>query len=117
LRQESQRAPEREVAWLIAKLYATTPVPQAIGATLPRQLRRCQPQTSTEGERFRLRFDRMLLLSPGAIEPALRWALWQVSAKGLGLDWAKLTDDLSIWEREATRLRWAKEFLGIDERS
>lgn len=112
LRSQSQFAPRREVAWLIAKLYALSPMPHSAGDTLPRQLRHCQPNEDTDRERFRQRFDRMLMLPLEDIEPALGWAVGQIAASGNTLDWVKLTDDLSIWERESTRLKWAEEFLG-----
>jgi len=111
LRQKNAQAPRREVAWLIAKLYAYRSMPQSDGDTLARQLSRSQPRDSPERERFRQRFDRMLILPLDSIEPALRWALYQVAANNRKLDWVKLTDDLSIWERETTRLNWAEQFL------
>jgi len=113
LRQKSERAPRREVAWLVAKLYAFCPIPHSFDKTIALQLRRCQPK---ERERFAQRFDRMLILPLDKIEPALQWALHEVASKSPQLDWVKLTDDLSIWERESTRLNWAEQFLGTDER-
>lgn len=103
LRAKSERTPRREVAWLIAKLYAFRPIPQSSGETLASQLRRYRPDQK--------RFDRMLTLPLGKIEPALRWALDLLASKDLKLDWVKLTNDLSIWERESTRLKWAEQFL------
>jgi hypothetical protein len=47
------------------------------------------------------------------IEPALQWALDLVSSQHLKLDWVELTDDLSFWERESKRLKWAEEFLDL----
>lgn len=116
LRQRNQRAPRREVAWLIAKLYAYCPIPQLSGETLAQQLRRCQPNKKPARERFQQRFDRMLVLPLDKIEPALQWALDLLAAKGRKLDWVKLTDDLSIWESESTRLEWAYQFIGNNER-
>jgi CRISPR type I-E-associated protein CasB/Cse2 len=113
LRERNQRAPRREVAWLVAKLYASCPIPQSRGDTLARQLRRCQPNEENAQQRFRKKFDEMLLLNLREIEPALRWSLGLVAASFRRLDWVKLTDDLSNWERESVRLRWAEEFLGI----
>jgi len=115
LRQKNERAPRREVAWLIAKLYAFRPIPQSPGHTLARQLRQCQPIMDPAKERFRQRFDRMLTLPIDRIEPALQWALDLVASNDLNLDWVKLTDDLSMWERDSTRLKWAKQFLAIDQ--
>ena len=109
LRKDSPRAPRREVAWLVAKLYAFRPIDRSPGDTLARQLRRCQP--NEERERFQKRFDRMLVLPVGRIEPALQWALDRIASSNLKLDWVQLTDDLSIWERDAPRLKWAEQFL------
>ncbi len=111
LRAKSERTPRREVAWLIAKLYAFRPIPQSSGETLARQLSRCQPNNDPTKKRFTQRFDRMLTQPLGKIEPDLRWALGLLASKDLKFDWVRLTDDLSIWERESTRLEWAKQFL------
>jgi CRISPR type I-E-associated protein CasB/Cse2 len=117
LRQKNERAPRREVAWLIAKLYASIPIPHAAGDTLARQIRRCQPNKDPAKERFRQRFDRILDLPLDKLEPELRWVLDQIASRDLNLDWVKLTDDLSIWDREATRLQWAEQFLKFYERT
>lgn len=111
LQNKSQFAPRREVAWLVAKLYAFSPIPHSTGDTLACQLRRCQPDEERSQKRFQQKFDEMLLMPLGKIEPALRLALAQVADKGKSLDWVSLTNDLSIWERETTRLRWAEQFL------
>lgn len=116
LRQKNQRAPRREVAWMIAKLFAYCPIKQAErteGEELAGQLRKCQPNEEKERKRFQQKFDRMLLLPLDQIEPALRWALDRIASRNLKLDWVKLTDDLSIWKRETTRLKWAEQFLKI----
>jgi CRISPR type I-E-associated protein CasB/Cse2 len=111
LRQKNERAPRREVAWLIAKLYAFCPVPHS-DDTLACQLRKCKP--SREETRFQQRFDRLLTSPLNQIEPALRWALNLLASRDLKVNWVKLTDDLSVWERESTRLKWAEQYL--DER-
>lgn len=111
LRSKSQRAPRREVAWLIAKLYAYRPIPQSEEDTLARQLSRCRPQGGPERDRFRQRFDGMLMQRLEAIEEPLRWALDLIAKNGNRIDWVKLTDDLSIWEREDTRIVWAKQLI------
>lgn len=116
LRQVSQRAPRREVAWLIAKLFAHRPIPQSPGQILARQLGHYQPRKDPAKARFQQRFDRMLALPLAEIEPALRWALDLVAANSGQLDWVKLTDDLSVWKRETTRLRWAEQYLETNER-
>ena len=116
LRQKNERAPRREVAWLIAKLYAFCPLEHSPDETLARQLRQCQPNMDPAKERFRQRFDRMLTLPIDRIEPALQWALGRIASTIGQLDWVRLTDDLSFWKRETTRLRWAEQYLETDER-
>jgi CRISPR type I-E-associated protein CasB/Cse2 len=116
LRQKNQRAPKRDVAWLVAKLYAFCPVKQSDHDTLARQLRCCQPATDPARERFRKTFDRLLLLPLDQIEPALQWALTQVASNTPKVDWVTLTNDLWQWQHESTRLKWAEEFLGENER-
>ena len=116
LRKDSPRAPRREVAWLIAKLYAFRRIEHSPCDTLARQVRGCQPNKDPAKKRFRQSFDRMLVLPLDRMEPALRWALGRVASSRGKLDWVKLTDDLSFWEREATRLRWAEQYLETDER-
>jgi CRISPR type I-E-associated protein CasB/Cse2 len=113
LRQGNQRAPRREVAWLIAKLYAFCPLPQSYGATLAGQLGRAPVLDERGKTRHQQRFDDLLLLPLARIEPALRWAMTRIAGSGRGLDWVRLTDELSIWEREETRLKWSKDFLGL----
>jgi len=124
LRAKNQRAPRRAVAWLIAKLYAFRPVEHSPGQTLARQLGRCgNNAVAAVSDRRRRseidatirpvaqRFDGLLTLPLAKIEPALRWALDLIASKNLKVDWVRLTNDLSIWERETTRLNWAEEFL------
>jgi len=110
LREKSQRAPRREVAWLVAKLYAYRPMQQA-DTTLAQKMATSQPRTSlTAMKSFRQRFDQLLMSPLSTIEEPLRWALDKLPVNST-LNWVKLTDDLSIWERESTRLKWAQEFL------
>lgn len=98
LRKKNQRAPRREVAWLIAKLYASRPIEHSPGETLACQLRRCQPNEEKAKDRFRQKFDVMLTLPLDNIEPALRWALDLVASNNLKLDWVQLLDDLWLWD-------------------
>ena len=116
LRKASPKAPRRGVAWLIAKLYAFCPIQHSRDDTLASQMRRCQPNEEQTRKRFRRKFDEMLSLPLDKMEPALRWALDHVASAGRKLDWVQLTNDLSFWERETTRLKWAKQFLETDER-
>ncbi len=111
LRERNQRAPRRAVAWLIAKLYAFRPLEHSPGQSLACQLSKCQRGNDPENDPVTQRFDGMLTLPIDNIEPALQWALALIASKDLKLDWVRLTNDLSIWERETTRLKWAEEFL------
>ena len=112
LRQKSQRAPRRSVAWLIAKLFAFKPIPSSKGELFASQLAKCQPKGKRNRDRFRKKFDELLCMSLDKIEPALHWSLGILHSNDLKIDWVKLADDLSVWERESTRIRWANEFLG-----
>lgn len=114
LRKQNKRAPRREVAWLVAKLYAFCPFAQSAGKTIARRLAARRPVRNKEQERFEKRFDGMLVLTLDKIEPALQWALDLIASKDSSLDWMQLTDDLSKWERESTRLEWAKQFLNFE---
>lgn len=107
LRERSQKTPRREVAWLIAKLFAFCPIPQFEGATLARQLGGLRPSQEARQKRF----DALLSQSLSLIEPSLQWALALIAKDSRKLDWVCLTDDLSIWERARTRLKWAEEYL------
>lgn len=113
LRQRNQKAPRREVAWLIAKLYAFCPIPHSTGATLALLLGRFAPGEDPAAVRQRKKFDDLLTLPLSGIEPALQWALALTAREYEGLDWVRLTDELSFWEREATRLKWAEEYLQL----
>ncbi|MCI4625348.1 MAG: type I-E CRISPR-associated protein Cse2/CasB [Candidatus Magnetoovum sp. WYHC-5] len=117
LRQKNAGAPRREVAWLIAKLYAASKIQPSNNdnETLACQLRKCCPKSEPDKTRFRQRVDQMLVLSIDKIEHFLRWALTTIALNGYSLDWVKLTDDLSIWERESTRYKWAEQFLNNNE--
>ena len=102
LRNKSQDAPRREVAWLAVKLYAAFSVPHlraenCEGPTLPFALglsepthRACSDAALLSGpvpeyepaksqfivaRRFRRHFDALLSTPLGALEPHLRWAL------------------------------------------
>jgi len=114
LREKNQFAPRREVAWLIAKLYAFRPLENSSGETISLQLRRCQPFEEKKQNRFREKFDELLTTPLDSIEMPLRWALNEISSHQnvtSKIDWVKLTDDLSRWESESKRLKWAKEYF------
>lgn len=83
---------------------------------------------------FRRRFDALLCSPLPALEPHLRWALGEVAravagriahTRGIiGIDWAQLLDDLSIWDQgERHRIGrdvrdiWAETYLNAAEPS
>lgn len=132
LREKSQRAPRREVAWLVAKLYASCALKHQQGPTLPERWRACRPrfehgisrdQYQRALERHRQQFDALLLTPLGEMEPVLRLLLVQIADTCLKcgwnrtLDWVHLTDKLSIWERTATREEWAREYLALEQQT
>ncbi len=106
LRQKSQFAPRREVAWLVAKLFSFCPLDQENGATVARQLGRL-----SDNARLRQQFDDLLGLPLSQLEVPLQQFLRMLARRSLSVDWIRLTDDLSQWENRETRLQWAKEFL------
>jgi CRISPR type I-E-associated protein CasB/Cse2 len=112
LQNRNARAPQRDVAWLIAKLYAAFPLQHNDGDNFARQLGRCRPSGDDARDRFERRFDHLLVSPSADIEDPLRWGLDILAGENMSIDWVKLTDDLSIWERESTRLHWIKQFLG-----
>lgn len=111
LRAQSQGAPRRAVAWLIAKLYAFRPIGDSPGDNLAQGLGRCRRDKSPENDPVAQRFDRLLTLPIDHLEPSLQWGLDVLASEHFKLDWVTLINDLSIWERETTRLNWAEEFL------
>jgi len=140
LRQMNRDAPRRETSWLVAKLFGAfgsvvshvRPDEVRMGPTLPAVLGQCEPRHEHDGPRFRARFDALLCSPLPGLEPHLRRALNEVAqavqgrvphARGVrGIDWAKLLDDLSIWDRgEEHRLGrdvcdiWAETYLDAAE--
>lgn len=110
LRQRSQRTPPREASWLLAKLFSWHKIAQVDGddASLPRILGRCEPINRPDQRRHLQRIDALLCAQLSALEPHLRWAL-SVAARETkhgrapGVNWVRLLDDLSAWERGADR--------------
>ncbi|MCC7387337.1 MAG: type I-E CRISPR-associated protein Cse2/CasB [Phycisphaerales bacterium] len=137
LRHASPVTPRRETSWLVAKLSAATRVPHVRpgpgpGPSLPAVLGHCEPEDEHGRHRFRTRFDALLCSPLPAIEPRLRWALSEIvgaahgrvpHARGVrGIDWARLLDDLSIWDRGEAHSRgrdvrdeWAEAYLRAAE--
>ena len=121
LRRKSPRAPERRSAWLVAKLYGAFPlhdVRASPKASLPAVLGRAEQRERTKEnrDRFRSRFDALLLSPLARLEAHLRWAL-SVARHAVGqgnepgIDWVQLLDDLWRWDRgaQATRAKDVKD--------
>ena len=134
VRQRNKAAPRREVAWLVAKLYAARCIPHVpcepegpttLAAILGREERRLSDRAAL---RFPQRFDELLQTPLSALEPRLRWALSVVRGaviheRSPGIDWVQLTDDLSIWDRGEEHRRdrdvrdiWAEHYLNATQR-
>ena len=107
LRRQSQRAPRREVAWLVAKLYAFCPIRQQGDATIASSLGKIEPAD----QRVQQKFDELLTRDLRGAEPLLQWALALTRKNSGCVDWVQLTDDLSAWEGGKIRRKWAQEFL------
>lgn len=127
LRQESPKAPERRSGWLVAKLHGSFPLRSVRekSAALPCVLgRREREQPDSYAiQRFRQRFDELLLSPVARLEPHLGWAL-RIAKKAVGqgreegVDWVQLLDDLRIWDRRTGHGRggdirdiWAYQYL------
>lgn len=110
LRQKSERVPRREVAWLVAKLYAAKPIPQTVDATLASQFGRITSTDDRTKNSYQRMFDDLLVLPLNQIEYPLHLILALIAANSNQLDWVRLTNELSIWEREDTRIKWAREY-------
>jgi CRISPR type I-E-associated protein CasB/Cse2 len=115
---DGRKVPRREVAWLVAKLFGRRPLDNVPHATLARQLSRCKSNKDpTQREQYRrqleARFDKLLSLPVGQLEPHLEWALGEIQklSSGAGVDWVRLTDDLSGWHQDNVRQRWVNEYL------
>ncbi len=117
LRQRNHRAPRREIAWLIAKLYAFCPIEHVKQAYFPEQMGIAKPSQPEALQNYQKRFDQILVSPIGHLEGPMQWGLTWLRRTGLKIDWVKLTDDLSIWELESTRLNWAKAYLNPNERN
>lgn len=111
LREKHQRTPRREVAWLVARLYACTPLNQSPDARLAPAIGRIARLEPRRAARVQRVFDDLLLSPLHDIEPHLRWALALAAKHEDKLDWVRLTDDLWRWEREQVRQGWANDFL------
>ncbi len=113
LRAKDQFAPQREVAWLIARLFARYRLKHNNDNELPVILGRiCSNIKDEKAEiRFISKFDQLFRLSNTHLDHHLSWALGTLIDNGITtLDWIKLTDDLSIWDKESTRITWVNKF-------
>jgi len=152
LRERNKAAPRRDTSWLVAKLFATFPIPHVptqnteddctslafiVGTQEPEHsacaaaaLLSSVPPDNSEANRqfiaarrFRSRFDAILQTPLPGLEPHLRWALRKAqdgvrAGAAPGLDWVRLLDDLSIWDRAGEHRNhrdirdvWAEEYL------
>ena len=132
LRAMSERTPQREISWLIAKLHGAFSVPHvrpelSLGPSLPAVLGKCESTDDRDQHRFRTRFDAVICSPLSDIEPRLHWGVREIAkavagrmahARNVtGIDWALLLDDLSLWNREYNLDdTWQKSRLNAHER-
>ncbi|MDY0319907.1 MAG: type I-E CRISPR-associated protein Cse2/CasB [Candidatus Cloacimonadaceae bacterium] len=116
LRESSQRAPQRDIAWLIAKLYASYPIPQKTNMCLPRLMGELAKNNKAQSEQLDRLTDTIVNLSTSSLEPTLGMALNLIRKHYQGMDWVHLTDTLSMWRFHRVRERWGEDYLyGIKE--
>ncbi|HQF67875.1 MAG TPA: type I-E CRISPR-associated protein Cse2/CasB [Candidatus Cloacimonadota bacterium] len=113
LRQKNQRAPKREVAWLIAKLFAEFRFEQREEATLPILMgsicRKLGPKK--ELPRVLARFDQLASLDIMHMEEPLLVIMGILRKhQQVYFDWVDLTDVLSFWEQETVKREWSDSF-------
>ncbi len=114
LRKDNKWAPEREVAWLVSKLYARNPFEHRAGYFFADQLRISVIHKNKK--RVQAFFDSLLLSSISNLENFLSLGLRIIAQKNDSnnfLDWVQLTNDLSNWNLEKTRQKWSNQFLNI----
>ncbi len=113
LREESSRAPQRETAWLIAKLFAAYPIRQEDGAKMSYLLGSLYRSHRNDvlGNQILKLNDKIVAQPLAMLEPDLGMALSMIRKKKSSIDWADLTDTLSIWGYQWVRERWVEEFL------
>ena len=117
LRQRNQRAPRREIAWLVAKLYSINPLEHVKGAFFAQQLGMTRPFEAKAALNHKKRFNQILISPVSHLEVPMSWGLSWLKYSECRVDWVKLTDDLSVWEREKTRVNWAYLYLMPNERN
>jgi CRISPR type I-E-associated protein CasB/Cse2 len=104
LRDKHWTAPGKEASWLVAKLFASHPYPQANSeSTLAALLGRVKPFDGRDLKRFELRLEALLQSPFSGLEAHLRWALVAirpllVKRQARGLDWVELLGDLRDWD-------------------
>ncbi|MCB5229103.1 MAG: hypothetical protein GX122_06760 [Candidatus Cloacimonetes bacterium] len=119
LRRISPRAPRREVAWLIAKLFAEYRFEQVVDQSIPSMLGSiCRRLKSQEEKQLMIRkFELLLATDLDLLEHHLAAKMKIIKDhKYSELDWVKLTDDLSIWDRQRIRQEWVRSFITTYER-
>jgi hypothetical protein len=114
LREAGKHAPRREIAWLIAKLYASIKIPHKQDAKLSVLLGSLYYKTLHKDEKKADQImslnDKLLNLPIYALEPTLNKCLGLIKKDFDALDWVWLIDTISAWEVPSVRERWAEDF-------
>lgn len=110
-------APKRSISWLIIKLYAQFPFEPNNGDTLATKLGYFIPYNENERARYQFRFDNLLNSKVEQLEYHLCWALNTIMknfSNEININWVQLTNDLSHWDDENTKIKWVNDFLKIN---
>lgn len=118
LRQQFQNAPKREIAWIVCGLFSLYNIPHVGGQTLPIVLSSLEPGSDERKRRYRQKLDDIFNSSVKSIPDLFPWALHEVYVNKRAIDWAQLTDDLSIWDSGDSHRRkseikriWLKQYV------
>lgn len=114
LREAGKHTPRREIAWLIAKLYAAKKIPNKKDAKLSVLLgslyyKKLHKDKKKADQIIALN-DKLLNLPVYALEPTLNKCLGLIKREYDALDWVWLIDTISAWEVPSVRERWAEDF-------
>jgi hypothetical protein len=110
LREKNQRAPQRETAWLIAKLYACYPLPQVNESFMPVLLGMLAQYNDVLAKQITKLNDTIVSTPVPMLELPLGQAIRKIQKKFTGLDWVSLTDTLSRWGYNKQREVWVQAF-------
>lgn len=111
IRAKTPRAPRREAAWLVLKLYGFRPIKHTPGKTFSMLLARWRAEDPEKREpRADFIMNRIITSPLDGLELPMRMAFARFSESD-SIDWVALTDDLSFWEKQEIRTKWISDFF------